>query len=407
MVRRALGAVVAVLLLACSHGAPRPDARVVGWHEDLRGLLPSLVPVHPDLANGAPAALRSDVESLAAQASALDDDALMVGVMRVVARIAPHGDGHTGLYVWSNGNRPVHALPLRLWFFSDGLYVEDALGPAHDLAGARITGINGHPLDEVLRAIDPLVPTETVSTRPLLRPRFLLVPEVLHGLGLVPRVDEVALDVAGRGSVRVRSVPMADYDAWAGGYGLHLVARPGARWLTRTDETLWHAVDGRVLYVAYNAVAEHLDAAELAEVGRLARTAAIDRVVVDVRHNTGGEVGADRPLLDVLSHPLVARRGRLFLLTGRNTFSAAGLFVAALRTRTPVTVVGEAASSGARSYGNPTEVTLPHSGLALTVAATREAAGAAATPVAPDVPVALSYADYVAGRDPVYAAALR
>ncbi|MDQ1696864.1 MAG: hypothetical protein QOJ03_2217 [Frankiaceae bacterium] len=426
---RLASAVLAVLLLvACTSngstpapsGTSSPTGRVAGWRADLAGLIPRVAALHPDLADAVPAALTAEVSHLEQQVPSLNDDQLMAGVMRLTTHLAVHGrDGHTGLFVWGQGNRAVHSLPLRLWFFSDGLYVESQLAGT-DLIGSRIVGIGGHPLDAVMRRIDPLIPRDNASTVLLLRPRFLLVPELLHGVGLVAGVgpeevvDEVPLDVVDRDgrhrSVDVAPVPIARYNRWAGFYGLHLVPRPGVGYLTHIDDVLWHAVlrRERTLYVGYNRV-ELLDFDEVEAIRRLARSPGIDKVVVDVRHNYGGETDEDEPLLDVLADPRVGRPGRLYLLTGRNTFSAASLFAAKLVRRTPVIVVGEPMGGAPTAYGNSVDVTLHHSGLVVSVSTTR-AVGVSAhdrrTTIVPDVAVSLSSGDYFAGRDPVLQAAL-
>src|SRR3954466_2667719 len=171
--------------LASTPASPAPSPGVAAWQADLDALLPALQTVHPDLVHGAPPALAAAIAALRADAPGLNDDQLMVGVMRIMTRIAPGGDGHTGLYVWSPGNRPVHSLPLRWWSFRDGLVVEAVLDGDRAMIGARVVSIAGTPIADVERRVDALVPRETASTQPLLRPRFLLIPEVLHGLGLV------------------------------------------------------------------------------------------------------------------------------------------------------------------------------------------------------------------------------
>ena len=85
--------------------------------------------------------------------------------------MAPGGDAHTGLYVWSPRNRAVHSLPLRWWSFSDGLAIESVLDVDASLVGARVVAIAGRPVGEVERLVDPLVPHETPSSPLLLRPR--------------------------------------------------------------------------------------------------------------------------------------------------------------------------------------------------------------------------------------------
>ena len=89
----------------------------------------------------------------------------MVGLLRVLAKVSAKGrDGHTGAFIWGTGSYPVHSLPLRLWVFSDGLFVVDALPPYRRLVGSRVEAIAGHATGEVLAALDPLIPRDNVST---------------------------------------------------------------------------------------------------------------------------------------------------------------------------------------------------------------------------------------------------
>ena len=116
---------------------------------------------------------------------------------------------------------------------------------------------------------------------------------------------------------------MADYNAWAGPYGLHLPPRADVLALSRTDERIWSTVleDDDTLYVQFNRFElPPLDALQAITDG-IARPD-VQRVVVDVRHNFGGQVGSDQPLRDILIPYGAANPGPSVLLTGRNTFSA-------------------------------------------------------------------------------------
>ncbi|HEU0131750.1 MAG TPA: hypothetical protein VFQ85_12250 [Mycobacteriales bacterium] len=412
--RRLAALVAALALLAgCTHFRNAAADRVADWHADLAALLPALASVHPDLLRGGvPLPLGRDLRALDAEVATADDDHLMVGLMHAMTEVSFTGrDAHTGLYPWSPGNRPVRSLPLRWWFFPDGLYIEAQLG-GDDLVGARVEAIAGHPLAEVVAKVDPLVPHDNESGRLAIRPRYLLVPEVLHGLDVIDRVGPVPLtvvDARGRRTVTVEPVPMARYAEWAGPYALDLVPRPGLRYRTeRADVPLWHeTLPGGVVYVAFNAVTDP-DPGELAAIGRAVATAS--RVVVDLRNNTGGEVGADEPLLAVLTDERVLARAALFVLTGRNTFSAAALFAAKLDRKVPGAVfAGEAMAGAPTSYANARDVRMERTGFVLTVASSREAAVSAndrRETIPPDRVVAMTSRDYFAGRDPVLAAAL-
>ena len=389
--------------------SPSTD-RVAGWRSDLERLLPEMEAIHPDLYHDAPKAeLAGLVDDLKAKLTTATDDELMVGVTRIVARVSAKGrDSHTGLFPWNPASSfPLHSLPLRLWIFPDGVHVIAALAPNVDLVGARLDTIAGRPVADLIRAIDPLVPRDNDATVRLLTPRFLLIPEVLHGLGLVDAVGPLALGVtdatgAAR-TVTVEPIPMTDYNAWAGGYGLFLPADAKVPYLSRMEEPLWwtRLADG-TLFVQYNRV-EFLEPALLRDLVAAASAANVKRVVVDIRHNYGGEVRDLTPVVDALDTPNIDQPGRLFLITGRNTYSAACLFAAELEARTAVTIVGEPMGGSPNLWGDPDEIKLPWSGLTIGVSTMFELATTmddVRLTIDPDLAVPLTYTDWAAGRDP-------
>ena len=132
-------------------------------------------------------------------------------------------------------------------------------------------------------------------------------------------------------------------------------------------------------------------------------------MIVDVRLNPGGDNTAYRSLLDVLRSRLVNRPGRLVLLTGRVTFSAAGNFAAEVDARTRARIVGEAAGGSPHNYGDRIEVELETLGWTVHVppqyveVLDRPDERAA---LEPDVPLQIGTADHFAGRDPVLARAI-
>jgi hypothetical protein len=163
----------------------------------------------------------------------------------------------------------------------------------------------------------------------------------------------------------------------------------------------WTQLADGTLFVQYNRV-EFLDPALLSRLMTAAAAATVKRVVVDIRHNFGGEVRALVPVLDVFDTAKVDRPGRLFLITGRNTYSAASLFAAELEARTAVTIVGEPMGGSPNLWGDPDEISLPWSGLAVGVSTTFELATTAddvRLTIDPDLPVPLTFADWAAGRD--------
>ena len=102
--------------------------------------------------------------------------------MRLVALAGPR-NGHTAIYPYDQHPRPLRVYPIRVYAFPTGLHVVAAPG-REALVGARLTTIDGAPIDRVVAAVRPLVPRDNPATVLDLLPEYVLTEEVLVGLGL-------------------------------------------------------------------------------------------------------------------------------------------------------------------------------------------------------------------------------
>ena len=104
------------------------------------------------------------------------------------------------------------------------------------------------------------------------------------------------------------------------------------------------------------------------------------------------------------------RRGRLFTLIGRGTFSAGVNFTTAIEKKTETLFVGESTGAGPNHYGDPQMTFMPRS-KGLVFISTRRwlLSDAEDTRSAhePQIAVPLSHKDYFSNRDPVLEAALQ
>lgn len=342
--------------------------------------------IHPDLTHGASRAdLDAAVAALSATVDGATDEQLLVGVLRIVAMVSAAGcDAHTGAFVWGSGTYPLDSLPMRLWLFPDEadedrdeVVVVDALPPYAGLIGSRIDSVDGHPIADVLAAIDPIVPRDNAQTVRLLTPRFLLIPQVLRGLGLADAgpVSLAVTAVDGAPStIDVEPIPMAEYNAWAGPYGLHLPADPNVAYLSRIDDAMWWTVvadeldpERRTVFVQNNRT-DDLPATLLGDLGAALQAPDVSRVILDLRHNFGGELRAIPPIEALFDDPAVDKPDHLYVITGRNTFSGGSLLVARLERDTQAVILGEATGGCPTIWSDPSELVLPWSGITVNVA---------------------------------------
>lgn len=136
----------------------------------------------------------------------------------------------------------------------------------------------------------------------------------------------------------------------------------------------------------------------------------MERFVVDLRYNTGGNYHRNAPLIEgIAKRSRINRPGHLFVLTGRTTFSAATLAAIHLAQQTEAVFVGEPSRGKPNGYSDEKLLRLPNSKIEVNYSpiyrgATPELGDAPYLPV--DVAVERTFEDYRDGRDPVLEAAL-
>ena len=393
---------LAALLFAGCAGDAQPAAAPTPLQREISGLARTMEETHPDLFHDVSRArFRAEAAKLAADAPDLSRPQLVARLMRLVALPGPR-EGHTAIYPFDAHPRQLRIYPLRLYDFADGWHAVAVAGRP-ELTGKRLTSIAGRPVAEVVRLVEPLVPRDNESSRRWLLPEYLTTAEVLQGLSIAAG-DAVAFGFAGGVEVTLEPQPAHDVAASVGSALTPLPAHGNPVWLRNLGEDQWLTTiaSGRVVYLGYRATTgATYDLAE--RLLRAARRPKVRRVVVDVRLNHGGNNQTYAPLLNALSQPAISRK--LVLLTGRQTFSAAGNFTADVARFTKARIVGELAGGAPSQWGDSVTVDLPLTGLVARVATKYQDFGPPGS-TRPDVLVEATAADFLAGRDPVLARAL-
>jgi hypothetical protein len=345
----------------------------------------------------------------AARVDALDPEDRSVAVVELMRTIALLGarNGHTAIHPLGSHRIALHAFPLWLHEFDDGVFVVNA--ERSDLVGSELVAIDDAGVDEILAAVTPLIAYDNEWTIRARRPAFVVNASVLHGLGLVADPERATFHLRTRnGSVtRAALDAMATSDLLSRFAGDWARERPGPAYLRRRD---WHwaevAAVGRAIHVGYTVTLG--DVTEFAlEVEALARSSRVAVVVLDLRQNGGGDNRTYRPLLESLQR--LRSNQRLAVLTSRLTFSAAMQLAVELEQNTQAVFVGEPTGGSPNQYGDATRVELPKSGLNAFVATVAwKTAGDFDDRVTrtPDISVPQTSTAFFAGNDPVLDAAV-
>ena len=407
---------LALLLPLVDPGQETERARA--WCEDVQFLAHELERLHPrPFFALEPAEFEAALERFESGVEGWNDERATAEFLRLVALVSQAGmDGHTAAWPMR-----VDYLPVQLYSFTDGWFVVGAEGGHEDLVRARVLGIGELTIEQACERLSPFLSRDNEWSLRARMALALTLPSLLRGAGVVDGdATPLRLQLAD-GSTQHRTlsgVPRADARPWGGRFARSLPSAGGVRWLEGRERPFHAEVleRERALYVQYNAVLSQDEAGRplrdfAAEVVRTFEQRGLERLVLDLRSNAGGDSTTYGPLIEALkASEAIDRRGVLFALIGRATFSAGGNFVAALRKATNVLLVGEPMGGAPNHFGDAEEITLPHhTGLFLRIS-TREhryaESGQDERILVPDLAVELSSADYFSGSDPVLALAL-
>ena len=406
------------------------------WRADLAEMVEAIRTVHfAPFHRTSEADFMDRVDALDAAIPELTDREILFGMAEIVAsledghtrlalpRVAPelaiplHG-GHGGIAGPRIEGLRLSHLPVRFELFDDGLFVVEATEDLERLVGAEVVAFDETPADDAVEASRRLAYADNDQGVRWFAPDRLALPGVLAHLGLARDVDRVSLTVVGADGVREEVVlePALADGSWIAPEppdGLLSVSRqnPEAkRWGRLLPESV---AEAGALYVQIDELQERpaeLTSDWMSRMVRRGEEAGADRLILDLRWNFGGSGSWNEAIVRALAGSSFNEYGRLFVLTGRRTFSAAQQLVEALELNSLALFVGEPTGSRPGHFGDPQKIRLVQSGLTLRVSTlywSGSFAGDFRSAVGPHLPAPVTGEDHFAGRDPVLEAALR
>jgi len=143
-------------------------------------------------------------------------------------------------------------------------------------------------------------------------------------------------------------------------------------WLKEPQNAFWfeYLPSEKIVYAQINQVRDKEEETLAAFSQRLFAFIAanpVEKLILDVRLNRGGEGGLLPPLVKGVIKSKLDHPGRLFAIIGRSTWSAAQFLANDLEKWTNVTFVGEPSGSKGNHFGDSRRLTLPNSGITVRV----------------------------------------
>ena len=418
------------LLQPTSHGclaqstSSLDTTEVRRWREDLAFLRTEMPARHASLFHAMTLAqFDSALQAIDQDLPHIARHQVIVDLQRLAAFV---GDGHSSVSPWRDTSAVFQQLPVALYWFEDGIFVRAATADHATFLGARVVGVGGAPVEEALARVRPLVSRDNEMGVRAWAPVLLTMPEVLQAIGLSsdPKRATFLLETT-KGRRETSLSAIGRFPMLTGDTDLTWMRRPGwvdARegeaeplWLSDPQNKYWYRYlpGTRSLYCQLNAIQQKPEDSLRVFFARAiaaADSAGAERFVLDLRLNGGGDGSWNRDVVRSLIKSRYDAPGRLVVITGRRTWSAAQMLINQLENIADVVFVGEPSASKGNVYGDSKKIVLPNSRLTVRVSSlywqqsdprdTREF-----IPVGVSAP--LRFADYAAGRDPALAAAER
>jgi len=350
----------------------------------------------------------------------LSDGQVVVGMMKLLRAV---GDGHTGLLRPPAQADYALALPLRFYLFTEGLFIIGADPKYKELLGARVVRFGDHSVDEVMRALDPVISRDNDIWPSQVGPYRMRSLPLLNALGMSPDIHKIQLAIVSPSGEQRTATVEADSnfpDIWnefpkSWITYAETLGTPLPLYLKNTNTNYWFEYDAasKVIYFQFNRVINDPNESLAAFSERLFRFINehdVSKLVIDMRWNNGGNTFLSRPLINrIIRSDKVDQPGKLFVIIGRRTFSAAQTTATYFERYTNAIFVGEPTGSSPNFVGEETPFTLPYSKI---VANVSDLYWESSWPqdhrkwIAPQIYLPPTFAAYRANRDPALEAIL-
>ncbi|MFT5544158.1 MAG: hypothetical protein ACI96N_003377 [Arenicella sp.] len=389
--------------------------REQSWLFDLHYLVSEVKRLHVDPFHTiSQSSFEAQVKLIETKIAALNDHQIIFEFMKLLGSL---GNGHNFIIpAWGkHGN--FKQLPFQFYQFTDGLFIVNALDGYEKYLGYKVELFGDISSGEALNRVSKVNARDNNMQQLWLGPYYLSLPSVLAGLGIIGDELQFELTLSDKAGGIVVLTPTVSDMVFSGFPKLHSNNSDNVPvYLQKNNDNYWSTLlsDKKLLYVQFNDVKDKsslsLQDFNLELVKQITRDE-IKHFVLDLRHNSGGYGSITPPMVaTAIFFDAYKPDGKLFVLVGRNTFSAGHDLLMKISRFTDAIIVGEPSGTRPNALGEAGWFNLPYSNQTGILSSQFRQEGGAEDHriwVAPDVPVSLSSLQYLKGQDPSLEAVYR
>lgn len=355
--------IIIIVFMFCGCGTQYLGGnRIERWEKDLNYLQEALPNKHVN----AFFKIREDdfnnkIEELKSDLNNLRDEEVENRIYEIVASI---GDAHTKAYKQYD-----YRFPLNFWYFGDDLYLINTTEEYKQALYCKVESIDGQDIREIEEKLKVLTVQSNESNIKKTLPSLLSRPDVLKGAGIINNEESVIFTFKNSNdndfTLEIKAIPNSDIK------DIMIMDNPedesNPLYRQHSDLNYWYKFleDSKILYFKYNKCLPSEKSGDIEqvinEVCNYIGSGNVNKVVIDMRNNSGGSDGYLSPLIDKILNSDLNVSNKFYVIVGRETFSSAIIESCNIRQNTNATFIGESTSGTPRHYGATKNFTLPNS----------------------------------------------
>jgi len=292
------------------------------------------------------------VTSIESKITLLNDETFANELFKLIVSI---GDEHTRI-------KPPFKKTILIEFekFSDGIFVIgiDSIHQSYLLT--KLVAINNIPIDTVIKYFKEVIKSDNNSYFEVGLLKNLNNPSFLKGMGISTNDSEINYTISNikKATITLNAVPIEKINSHS---LIHFIDDTTIKQSTK----YWFSITNKTHILYFNYLSceddENLPFTEFNnDLFKIIDEKKPNKIIVDLRYNDGGNSDILTPFIEKIKGSYLNRKGKLYVLIGRKTFSSALMNAIDFKRNTNAILVGQPTSGNINHYGEVRGFKLPN-----------------------------------------------
>lgn len=245
--------------------------------------------------------------------------------------------------------------PVKFNFFKEGVFVTSTDVINSNLLYKKLNGIGNNPLKKIIKKFKKLFNDDNQSYFRVCFQNSINNPRILKGLNISKSNLNSIFTLDGI-NYQIYSIQKEKFSS-----------KPVSKLLRYSNnDNYWYELidNGKTLYFNYQSCSEQFEKPFeyfSNQLFKFIENKKPKKIIIDLRNNSGGNSAVLNPFLEKLQKNYLNKKGSLFVLIGKKTFSSALMNAVNLKRNYESILIGQSTSGNVNHYGETRGFRLPNS----------------------------------------------